>query len=197
MAALGASHSVQFSLDGSTHAGCPIKDASASAINVQVDGVVVVRANPGTARLRKHADYQRAYKASRKQFSSSMTYFCAPQPEHRGPEPRGNDPRVGITAGRVLGNAVERNRIKRRLREAIRANQSLLPAGMDVILHPRRSVLAIDYAELQLEIGRIFSKVAGTKVAASQADGSKAAGSKGVGIKSSGDRSSAGSGRRR
>ena len=122
-------------------------------------------ANPGTnageapstaERLRKHADYQRTYKASRKQFSPSMAYFHAVQlsaGSHRAA-------RVGITAGRVLGNAVERNRIKRRLREAIRANQSLLPAGVDVILHPRRVVLELDYTELRLEIGRIFSKIA-------------------------------------
>lgn len=114
-------------------------------------------------RLRKHADYQRAYKASRKQFSPSMTYFHAPQPENECVSRLAASPRVGITAGRVLGNAVERNRIKRRLREAIRASQALLPPGVDVILHPRRSVLQMNYAELQLEMGRIFTKVATSK----------------------------------
>lgn len=113
------------------------------------------------SRLRKHADYQRAYKASRKQFSPSMTYFYAPQPE--GTVAQGT--RIGITAGRVLGNAVERNRIKRRMREAIRAGQSQLPAGVDIILHPRRSVLDMAYAELQLEVERIFTKVAGSRIA--------------------------------
>ena len=159
MAAPSAAHSVKLSSDKLKHA-----------------------ANPAAARLRKHADYQRAYKASRKQFSSSMTYFCAPQPETLQ-----SGPRVGITAGRVLGNAVERNRIKRRLREAIRANQALLPAGLDVILHPRRSVLVMDYVELRLEIGRIFSKVAA---------GNKASGIKATGVRSSGEKSSAGSGSR-
>jgi len=55
-------------------------------------------------RLHKHADYQRVYQASRKQFSTSMTYFVAAQPV----ESAGTGPRVGITAGKVLGKAVER-----------------------------------------------------------------------------------------
>ena len=88
-----------------------------------------------------------------------MTYFAAPRPEAGGEVGR-----VGITAGRVLGNAVERNRIKRRLRECIRFNLHLLPAGVDVILHPRKSVLTMAYPELRLELGRIFKKIVGATV---------------------------------
>jgi ribonuclease P protein component len=105
-------------------------------------------------RLRKHADYQRVYKAGRKQFSPSMTWFHAVQPL------TATSPRVGLTAGRVLGNAVERNRIKRRMREAIRANLHLLPATTDLVLHPRRVVLEINFVDLRTEIERIFNKVA-------------------------------------
>ena len=41
--------------------------------------------------------------------------------------------------GKVLGKAHERNRIKRRMREALRRHIDLLPAGFDLILHPRRA----------------------------------------------------------
>jgi ribonuclease P protein component len=109
-------------------------------------------------RLRKHADYQRIYKSSRKQFSASMTYFHAPRPSSET-----ESPRVGLTAGRVLGNAVERNRIKRRMREAVRRHLHLLPLRTDVVLHPRRSVLEIDFAELSHEVERIFLKIAGSR----------------------------------
>ena len=187
MAAPDAEHLVESSSDRSIYAVRPRNDASAAAIDPQVSLIVPLRVNPAATRLRKHADYQRAYKASRKQSSSSMTFFYAPQPELED-----DNPRVGITAGRVLGNAVERNRIKRRMRAAIRANQLLLPAGIDVILHPRRSVLETNYAELQREVGRIF-----TKVAASQGVGCKAAENKGVGIRTAGEKSNAVSGRRR
>src|SRR5580658_8798501 len=89
------------------------------------------------ARLRKHADYQRVYQRSRKHFSPSMTYFFAER--IAGPVfAPASGPRVGLTAGRVLGKAVERNRIKRRMREAVRVNLALLTRDVDVVLHHRR-----------------------------------------------------------
>ncbi len=103
-------------------------------------------------RLRKHADYQRAYAASRKRQSASMSWFLAPQSE------RDATPRVGLTAGKVLGKAHERNRIKRRMREALRRHLDLLPQGCDLILHPRRSVLTLDFPKLEAEIVHILSQ---------------------------------------
>jgi ribonuclease P protein component len=107
-----------------------------------------------SARLRKHADYQRVYQRSRKHFSASMTYFFADRASN---PPMG--PRVGLTAGRVLGKAVERNRIKRRMREAVRLNLALLTRDVDVVLHPRRTVLTAEFGGLQTEVCRIFAVV--------------------------------------
>jgi ribonuclease P protein component len=105
-------------------------------------------------RLQKHADYQRAYAASRKRQSTSMSWFLAPrQPD--GPE-KSAAPRVGLTAGKVLGKAHERNRIKRRMREALRRHVDLLPQGCDLIFHPRRFILTIEFAKLEAEIVRIL-----------------------------------------
>ena len=116
------------------------------------------------ARLRKHADYQRAYAASRKRQSASMSWFLAPQQptaadrasecQAAGPE----GPRVGLTVGKVLGKAHERNRIKRRMREALRRHLPLLPEGCDLIFHPRRSVLTLEFAKLEAEIVRILEQ---------------------------------------
>jgi len=110
-------------------------------------------------RLHKHADYQRVYKSSRKQFSARMAYFVAPQPADVATPRAGMGVRVGITAGRVLGKAVERNRIKRRMRAAICAHLSLLPAGLDIVLHPKRGVLDAPWAELSGEVKRVFSNI--------------------------------------
>jgi ribonuclease P protein component len=108
-------------------------------------------------RLRRHSDFQRVYAGSRKRFSDSMTYFFA-----RRPEPvEGTPARVGLTAGRVLGKAVERNRIKRRMREAVRKHISQLPQGVDVVLHPRRKVMTMDFAALEREVGAVFARIAG------------------------------------
>jgi ribonuclease P protein component len=106
-------------------------------------------------RLHKHADYQRVYQASRKQFSTSMSYFVAAQSETVA----GTGPRVGITAGKVLGKAVERNRIKRRMRAAIVGNLDVLRCDIDVVLHPKRSVLTAEWPALRNEVRRIFVKI--------------------------------------
>lgn len=101
-------------------------------------------------RLQKHADFQRAYAASRKRQSTSMSWFLAPQ---SSPDA---SPRAGLTVGKVIGKAHERNRIKRRMREVLRCHTHLLPTGCDLILHPRRSVLTIDFARLESEVVRIL-----------------------------------------
>jgi ribonuclease P protein component len=110
------------------------------------------------ARLCKHADYQRAYAASRKRQSASMSWFLAPQPLATPRFPALAGPRVGLTAGKVVGKAHERNRIKRRMREALRLHVELLPVGCDLILHPRRTVLKLEFAKLEAEIVRILQQ---------------------------------------
>ena len=114
--------------------------------------VEVSQPSAGAARLRKHADYQRAYAGSHKRRSNSMSWFLAPQ----GVPAAG--PRVGLTVGKVLGKAHERNRIKRRMREALRRHLDLLPKGCDLILHPRRSVLTMEFTKLDAEILRILGQ---------------------------------------
>lgn len=108
------------------------------------------------ARLQKHADYQRVYKSSRKHFSPTMAYFFSVRPLGSS-VPEG--PRVGLTAGKVLGDAVDRNRIKRRMREAVRLHVRLLQANVDVILHPRKSVLTTEFERLEGEVKRIFMTI--------------------------------------
>jgi ribonuclease P protein component len=117
-----------------------------------------------TFRLRKHADYQRVYKASRKQFAKQMTYFFTLRPQ-LGPDgtPLRNadaaSPRVGLTVGKVMGKAVDRNRIKRRMREAVRKNLSALSTPVDIILHPRRSVIDLEFATLDREVANLFRTI--------------------------------------
>lgn len=107
-------------------------------------------------RLHKHDDYQRAYAASRKRQSSLMSWFLAPQQPYRGVWPTG--PRVGLTVGKVIGKSHERSRIKRRMREVLRTHRELLPAGCDLILHPRRTVLHVEFEKLQSEVVRILEQ---------------------------------------
>ena len=114
-------------------------------------------------RLRKHADYQLVYKASRKQFGKQIAYFHTLRPSvgQDGSALRSDTagPRVGLTVPKALGKAVDRNRIKRRMREAVRRCLPLLTAPVDVILHPKRSVIDADFAVLEREISVIFRSV--------------------------------------
>lgn len=139
-----------------------------------------------SVRLRKHAHYGVVYAASRKHQSASMSYFYrlasaadlvpASSTPGNGTQTsalsNGSSflqenvhavrpmPRFGITVPRVLGPAVLRNRIKRRLRVVARAAIHLLPAGTDVILHPRPKVATMPHEELRLEIESVFRQVA-------------------------------------
>ena len=115
-------------------------------------------------RLRKHADYQRVYQASRKQFGKHMSYFFALRPA-LGPDGNAlrdasrSGPRVGLTVGKVMGKAVDRNRIKRRMREAVRRQQQSLQAPVDVILHPRRTVIDLDFPLLEREVATVLRAI--------------------------------------
>lgn len=71
----------------------------------------------------------------------------------------GDGLRVGFTVGRVLGGAVQRNRIKRRLREVVRLQRPAEGAALDVVINPKKSLLTADFAELQDEVGRAFAVI--------------------------------------
>ena len=89
-----------------------------------------------------------------------MSWFVAPR-QMNSPtdsEVRIHGARVGLTAGKVLGKAHERNRIKRRMREVLRRHVDLLPPGVDLILHPRRAVLTMEFTKLEAEIVRILTQ---------------------------------------
>lgn len=59
-------------------------------------------------------------------------------------------PRVGFVASKAaVGNAVARNRAKRRLRDVYRHHQNLVSPGTDLILQARRSLNGLEYSEIE------------------------------------------------
>lgn len=107
---------------------------------------------PRSSRLLKHADFQAVYRQGRKHFSGNVIAFYRDSGRSSGP-------RVGFTVGKVLGGAVERNRIRRRMRSAVRRHLSDLLKPLDLVLHPRKSVLTLKFAQLDAEIAAVFAAV--------------------------------------
>jgi ribonuclease P protein component len=116
---------------------------------------------PRAARLLKHSDFDRVYKQGRRHFSSHMTVFYL----RRAEGPSSGSVRVGLTVGRVLGGAVDRNRIRRRLREAVRLRRSVLmgladACSVDVVINPKKSVLTVEFSVVLDEVGRALEVIA-------------------------------------
>lgn len=109
---------------------------------------------PHGARLLRHADFERVYKQGRRHFSASMTvFYLQRQPQLAGTQaPRSSGLRIGFTVGRVLGGAVQRNRMKRRLREAVRRSRPWPVVDVDVVVNPKKTVLTLSFDAVLNEI---------------------------------------------
>jgi ribonuclease P protein component len=115
---------------------------------------------PRSARLLRHADFERVYKDGRRHFSASMTVFYlerAQDAEEGEAATASQGLRVGFTVGRALGGAVQRNRMKRRLREAVRMSLPVNAVPADVVINPKKSLLGIEFAEVLAEVRKAFS----------------------------------------
>jgi ribonuclease P protein component len=111
-------------------------------------------------RLRRRQDFDRVMRTQRVFAGRAMVAFATPNPSGGW--------RVGVTVSRRLRGAVQRNRLRRRLREAARA--SLLPpaavsgvppedAGYDVVLIGRPAALDLPLEALSAEAARVRSRL--------------------------------------
>jgi len=83
-----------------------------------------------------------------------MTVFYLAQPNERLAGPR-----VGFTVSKALGGAVQRNRIKRRLREVVRLGGLPHDMAVDVVINPKRSAMSADFGELQSEVAKALQVI--------------------------------------
>jgi ribonuclease P protein component len=122
---------------------------------------------PRGVRLLRHADFERVYKQGRRHFAAHMTVFYLPRRDDSDDGDgkakgkiriRDQGPRVGFTVSKVLGGAVVRNRMKRRLREAVRLH-GLIAAAVDVVINPKKSLLAARFDDLRSEVSRAFEVI--------------------------------------
>jgi ribonuclease P protein component len=81
--------------------------------------------------------------------------FCVRETEPDGPH-------IGFTTPRALGKAVVRNRIKRRVREAVRFHLDRLNPQWSIVINPRRKAFDASTQDLQREVERLFLRCNGS-----------------------------------
>lgn len=107
------------------------------------------------SRLKRRGDFQRAARGRRARAEAFSL-----QANRRAGAPDGLGARVGFTVTRKLGGAVVRNRIRRRLREALRLTPSLeTRPDHDYVLMAQRTALGRRFDLLQADLKRAFSAV--------------------------------------
>jgi ribonuclease P protein component len=90
---------------------------------------------PRRGRLSRSAEFERVYRQGRSSANRHLVLYAFPNPSVQRP-------RLGLSVSRKVGGAVERNRVKRLLRESFDA-QDGLSAGHDVVVVARPEVSAL------------------------------------------------------
>lgn len=100
-------------------------------------------------RLRKNRDFQAVFSSGKGYWNRQFTLIIKKNPT--------GQTRLGFTVSKKYGTSVERNKIKRRLREIIRNNKYLLVEGYDMVLLPKTVTKNMDYWELESSVKHIFN----------------------------------------
>lgn len=103
---------------------------------------------PRTERVRRRPEFEHAYDKGIRIHGRFMTLFVVPN--------GGSTSRIGVAATRKLGSAVLRNRAKRLARELFRRHKP--PAGLDLIIVPRREMLDAPFASLEADYAATFAR---------------------------------------
>lgn len=96
--------------------------------------------------LKNSRDFRRVIEDGNREILETITVYRLPN--------QTTETRIGISVTKKVGGSVERNRIKRRIREAARKNASLLPPGEDIVFVARRNMASAGYAEVERDIRR-------------------------------------------
>lgn len=94
-------------------------------------GVAARRSKRG--RLSRSAEFDRVFRQGRSHANRVLILYGFPRPDATAPA----EPRLGLSVSRRVGGAVERNKVKRLLREAFEQEASRLPEGHDVVIVAR------------------------------------------------------------
>ena len=106
---------------------------------------------PKSRRLRNRAEFQCVYRDGAR-WTSPLFAAIFRQAE------TGEPGKTGLAVSRAIGNAVVRNRVKRRLREAVRRNLAALADGCEIVLQARRRIVDSDWPAIEADVRRAFEQ---------------------------------------
>ncbi|WP_183094071.1 ribonuclease P protein component [Nocardioides stalactiti] len=118
---------------------------------------------PPDRRLTRPTSFRHAIKAGRRSGSRTLVTHLAV-----AEEPVGDQPRIGFVVSKAVGNAVTRNRVKRRLRHAAAPLHDRLPADALLVVRAQPAAAAASAAELAADLERCLDKSLGASVAGSE-----------------------------
>jgi ribonuclease P protein component len=105
---------------------------------------------PRECRLVRRAEYDAVYREGRRRTSREFTIFLRPN----GLEIS----RFGWSIKKALGNAVRRNRIRRRLREILRLHRREISSGWDIVIHPRTTAATLEFLALTQDLLKLLPR---------------------------------------
>ena len=104
-----------------------------------------------TVALKQNHEFRRLYSKGRNAASPYFAVYC-----RKTGRPYS---RLGLTTGVKLGNAVKRNRVRRRMRELYRTNESKLRPGYDIVMVARTRAIFACYSDLESSFLRLMKKL--------------------------------------
>ncbi len=94
-----------------------------------------------TEALKRNYEFRRLYSKGKSAASPYLALYVRKNGLHRN--------RLGITVGAKLGNAVKRNRVRRRLKEIYRLNEDKFRKGCDIVIVARVKAVYARYGQLE------------------------------------------------
>lgn len=104
-----------------------------------------------TISLKKNHEFRRLYHKGKSAVSPYFVIYCRKNNREMS--------RLGITTGVKLGNAVKRNRARRRIRALYRTNEERILSGYDIVVVARTRVIFGNYAELDHSFRKLMKKL--------------------------------------
>jgi ribonuclease P protein component len=130
--------------------GKSLRNAAKKGATVSRESDAATLGLPRECRVVHRAEYDAVYREGRRRSSREFTIFV---------RPNGLDlSRFGWSIKKALGNAVRRNRIRRRLREILRLHRQEIAQGWDIVIHPRSSAATTDFSALTRELLQLIPR---------------------------------------